>query len=235
MAMKKCPKCNQEVYEQAEVCPYCGFHMNKKICVICNKEIEDEQPPIVFHSFEKDEDAFCCEECEKQLDIIQESKNPAEVKKAINYVYTYACELPDGETKENLLELLSLNAPVVEEMEEKVQKAKPVSDRQKDYFAENKNNESGMFSNVGTKIKEMTSVFCWIGIIAFVIAGIFLLAQNNAYYSTVGVGLTVMLVGPLVCWLSSLVMYGFGELIDEVKKNNRLLEQLWDNKGVKKK
>lgn len=44
-----------------------------------------------------------------------------------------------------------------------------------------------------------------------------------------------MLGGSLVCWLSSLMAYGFGELIDEVKKNNRLLEKMQESQKADEK
>ena len=86
-----------------------------------------------------------------------------------------------------------------------------------------------MFSHIGGKIKTATTVFCWIGIIFCVIVGAFLLTQN------IGAGLGIMLGGSLVCWLSSLMAYGFGELIDEVKKNNRLLEKMQESQKVDEK
>ena len=198
--------------------------MDKEFCAICHQEIKNTDSPVLFHSDETNADVHCCENCEKQLDTIQESNDPDEMKRAINYIYGYVSQMADGEVKENLMEILSLNAPEAYTIKEESEKTK--FDTSKDYFAEEEKEEGGMFSNIGEKIKTITIIFCWIGIISCVIAGTFLLMQNSRYQSTIGAGLGIMFGGSLICWLSSLMAYGFGELIDEAKKNNRLLEKM---------
>ena len=235
MAMTKCPRCHQEVYDQATVCPYCGGHMDEEFCAICHREIKYADSPVLFHSDEKNADVHCCEKCKKQLDVIQESNDPDEMEKAINSIYGYASRMPGGEVKENLMEILSLNAPEVARMKKGIETAKPDAVPPKDYFAEKEGEEAGLFSHIGGKIKTATTVFCWIGIIFCVIVGAFLLTQNSRYQPTIGAGLGIMLGGSLVCWLSSLMAYGFGELIDEVKKNNRLLERMQESKKADEK
>ena len=59
-------------------------------CIVCGKEFESKNPLFLFHLNESDTDAFCCPDCEKKLNIIQESDNSGEVKRAINYLYTYS-------------------------------------------------------------------------------------------------------------------------------------------------
>lgn len=122
MAMTKCPRCHQEVYDQATVCPYCGGHMDEEFCAICHREIKYADSPVLFHSDEKNADVHCCEKCKKQLDVIQESNDPDEMEKAINSIYGYASRMPGGEVKENLMEILSLNAPEVARMKKESKK-----------------------------------------------------------------------------------------------------------------
>lgn len=83
-----------------------------------------------------------------------------------------------------------------------------------------------MFDNIGKKIKSLASILCWVGIIAYVIAAIIMIAIGVDEYED---GLTVfgvilLFVGPLMSWVSSFFMYGFGELIDkacDIERNTR--------------
>jgi len=68
-----------------------------------------------------------------------------------------------------------------------------------------------MFDNVGGKIKIAAKVVAWIGIIFCVIYGFVLLVSVEGMALA---GLLVMILGSLGSWLSSLLVYGFGELIE---------------------
>ncbi len=98
-----------------------------------------------------------------------------------------------------------------------------------------------MFNNVGSKIKTLAKVLCWVGIILSVVSGIIIMvAGNNIPFnynygynsyrnsgfsgSTFVIGLIVIVVGSLCSWLSSLFTYGFGQLIentDNIRENTR--------------
>ena len=67
-----------------------------------------------------------------------------------------------------------------------------------------------MFDNVGSKIKALASFFCWGGIIASVIGGIIVITLDE---DLVWTGLAVIIIGSLLSWVSSFVLYGFGELV----------------------
>lgn len=75
-----------------------------------------------------------------------------------------------------------------------------------------------MFSNIGKKIKILAQIFCIVGIIASVITAITMFARaSDAYYTEelfIALGFVFLIVGPLVSWVSSFALYGFGELID---------------------
>lgn len=79
-----------------------------------------------------------------------------------------------------------------------------------------------MFADIGSKIKSLARVLCWLGIIAAVISGIALISQGSAsrgYYSSssgslVFSGFLVMVLGSLFSWVGSFVLYGFGELVE---------------------
>lgn len=68
-----------------------------------------------------------------------------------------------------------------------------------------------MFDNIGKKIKTLTMVVCWIGMISSFITGIIILASAH---NAEAIGIPIMLGGPLLFWLGSFLMYGFGELVD---------------------
>lgn len=77
-----------------------------------------------------------------------------------------------------------------------------------------------MFDNIGKKIKSLSIVLCWVGIIAYVIVAIimFINASEGPYRTEglyTGLGFAFLIGGPLLSWVSSFFMYGFGELIDK--------------------
>lgn len=60
------------------------------------------------------------------------------------------------------------------------------------------------------KSKLLRHFFCWGGIIASVIGGIILITLDE---DLVWAGLAVIIIGSLLSWVSSFVLYGFGELV----------------------
>ena len=69
-----------------------------------------------------------------------------------------------------------------------------------------------MFDNIGSKIKALAKVVCWIGIIGSIIAGIVMIATMG----TAGIlsGFLTIILGALLSWVSSFVLYGFGEMVE---------------------
>ena len=92
--------------------------------------------------------------------------------------------------------------------------------------SQDQSEESIMFGNIGGKIKAVTKVACWIGIIGSVILGFVLIGLNDYRNTLVAPAVFCLIGGPLLCWIGSLATYALGELVDEVKKNNRLLDEL---------
>lgn len=72
-----------------------------------------------------------------------------------------------------------------------------------------------MFDNIGEKIKTLAKVITWLGIIASVIVGLVLMVSNR--YTPLP-GLMVLILGGLVSWIGSFVLYGFGQLIVNTDK-----------------
>ena len=82
-----------------------------------------------------------------------------------------------------------------------------------------------MFDNIGGKIKTLAKVVCWIGIIACIITGIVQMATDE---DLVLAGILTAVVGSLLSWVSSFVLYGFGQLVENsdeiVFQNNKLID-----------
>lgn len=68
-----------------------------------------------------------------------------------------------------------------------------------------------MYNYIGKKIKVLAKGVFIIGAIAAVIGGIVML-RNKLF----AIGWVTMLLGPVVAWIFSWLLYGFGELIDNV-------------------
>lgn len=74
-----------------------------------------------------------------------------------------------------------------------------------------------MFDNIGEKIKGLATAICWIGIIASVLVGFCIIILGGVYFYAglhVFIGLVVLVIGPLLSWVCSFFMYGFGQLIE---------------------
>ncbi len=75
-----------------------------------------------------------------------------------------------------------------------------------------------MFENVGAKIKTVSKVFCWVGITVSLIVALIMCYMASKSYSDagfyIGMGWMFFIVFPLLSWISSLTVYGFGELIE---------------------
>lgn len=67
-----------------------------------------------------------------------------------------------------------------------------------------------MYENIGKKIKGLAYVICILGAIASILYALTFLRGD-----TFVLGFIMMFVGPLSSWISSWLIYGFGELIDK--------------------
>ncbi len=84
-----------------------------------------------------------------------------------------------------------------------------------------------MYNNIGEKIKILVKSITIIGFIIFGVGGI-ILALTSSFI----IGTLVAVLGCLSLWLSSFVLYGFGELIEQVSsiaKNTLNIEKTTHN------
>ncbi len=75
------------------------------------------------------------------------------------------------------------------------------------------------FENVGEKIKRYAKISFWVSVVAEIISGIVLivLVADWGIWDTEALAIIIpsMIAAPFVLWLSHLVLYGFGELVDK--------------------
>lgn len=68
-----------------------------------------------------------------------------------------------------------------------------------------------MFVNIGNKIKTLARIICWIGIVVSVISGIVMLATSA---NLIPAGILTLVLGSLLSWVGSFILYGFGEMVE---------------------
>lgn len=73
-----------------------------------------------------------------------------------------------------------------------------------------------MYTNIGAKIKGLAIVVCIGGIIAGVIAGLALISFDE---DLALIAVLLIAVAALISWVSSFVLYGFGELVENSGKS----------------
>ena len=67
------------------------------------------------------------------------------------------------------------------------------------------------YENIGDKIKGLAQMVFVVEAIAAVITGIALMATDE---DLILYGLLVLIVGPIIAWVSSWLLYGFGQLVE---------------------
>ena len=70
-----------------------------------------------------------------------------------------------------------------------------------------------MFNNPGGKIKDIVSIVCVIMLVLSIIYGIGFLVDEQ-----IVLGLTILIGGPFVTWLSTIALYAFGQLVENSDK-----------------
>lgn len=96
-----------------------------------------------------------------------------------------------------------------------------------------------MYNNIGGKIKGLAIFFCILGILGSLtvsivtIVGIqssYYLDDDSVLYGSIG-GVLISIVGSLISWVSSFLLYGFGQLVQNsdristaLNKQNRFID-----------
>ena len=69
-----------------------------------------------------------------------------------------------------------------------------------------------MYDNIGGKIKGLAKTMFMVEVLGAVITGIVLCATDDLSFA----GLLTLFVGPIIAWVSSWILYAFGELVEDV-------------------
>ena len=69
-----------------------------------------------------------------------------------------------------------------------------------------------MYENIGGKIKGLSKTIAFIEIVIALIAGCWVIISDDE----VALGFFIIIVGSLAAWVSSWLLYGFGEIIEKV-------------------
>ena len=76
-----------------------------------------------------------------------------------------------------------------------------------------------MFDNIGRKIMGLAKIICWIGIIASVFSGFLMIAVGVVEMEEILLiwGFIMVVAGPIASWISSFLLYGFGQLVENTR------------------
>lgn len=86
-----------------------------------------------------------------------------------------------------------------------------------------------MYDNIGGKIKGLAFATFIVESISAIITGIALIAEDE---DLIPLGLLILFCGPLVAWVSSWLLYGFGQLIsksEEIEKNTHEFKSFYSD------
>ena len=86
----------------------------------------------------------------------------------------------------------------------------------------------GWYTDIGKKIKSWAKWIFMLEAIGFVVSGLFILFSDLWF-----IGLLTIILGPIAAWVSSWLLYAFGELVDKTVDNERntqsILKLMLDN------
>ncbi len=89
-----------------------------------------------------------------------------------------------------------------------------------------------MFKNCGGKIKGLAILFFILTILLFIAGGILVIVLGTEYgyhryegYYIAG-GIVLMLLGPIIAWLGTILLYGYGELVEDTEANRKANEEI---------
>ncbi|MBQ3574982.1 MAG: hypothetical protein IJA26_04895 [Clostridia bacterium] len=189
-----------------------------KKCCICGRDILSSDPFVLFES-SSGRDMYSCDACEKQMNTLMEGENPAEVKKAVNYFYTYAKEAEDDEVKGFLEDIVESNAAAVDELSAAAEKKKPIEHRQMDYFADR--DAAAKTTSGWIVILNIFAVIYFVGMIVF---GIFTGAMMISHGDFGGLGIILALSA------MGLMLFSFYMVIIHMAKDIKIIRAKLEEK-----
>lgn len=82
-----------------------------------------------------------------------------------------------------------------------------------------------LYNNIGSKIKNWAKWVFIVEAVASVIGAIVMMAAAESA-GAIATGLLALVVGPVIAWVSSWLLYGFGELIEKTSANEQHTRQI---------
>ena len=95
-----------------------------------------------------------------------------------------------------------------------------------------------MFSYVGQKIQTVAKLFCWVGVTLSIVYGCITILGGDIVLGAITkygrsasalAGIFVIAIGSFFSWISSLVLYGFGELVENSERSCFYQKELYEN------
>ena len=71
-----------------------------------------------------------------------------------------------------------------------------------------------LYGNIGGKIKYLAFFTALLGALGSFVSGVMLMTTDSYF---IGYGVLLIIVGPIVAWVSSWILYGFGEIITSLQ------------------
>lgn len=185
--------------------------MAKKICELCKNE--DAQGTLFGVNI--------CDNCRESFSKAM-AKDMLEIERFLNpKTFPNATEL----AKKNIIHRVSSAKATVEKVI--VNTEKQIADSQKEEFARSADvnyndvmgkdaddSLDGWYADIGCKIKGWAKWIFIIEAIFAVLFGIVTMAAGGNDFSII-IGIMILVIGPIIAWISSWLLYGFGELIDK--------------------
>lgn len=192
------------------------------ICPMCKNPIYSNTSP--------DSEIFTgktiCEDCASNIHILLNDRNHAERQAALDYVQKQMDVTHDESIRSTLDTLIKTKpapkpkSPETNQEDSEVRNEEGV--REAANPADNKS-----FENAGEKIMKAAEVIRVLGIAVSIIGGLFLILDGwgNDSGITIVSGFIIAIGGSASFWVSSLLMYGFGELVNNSKVQTELLKK----------
>lgn len=198
--------------------------MAKKLCELCQKNQERDMRFGVR----------LCQECMDGYDkamagdveiankFIDPQNFPDATEQAKkNIVAVIARRMKPIEQKEQIKQQEILQQQQAEEKEQKREAyASSVGISYKTRAAKADSLLDGLYANIGKKIKQWAKVIFIVEAIVLIIGALIMfIAAENATWTFLAIGTVV--VGPIIAWVSSWILYAFGELVDKTAANEQ--------------
>lgn len=159
---------------------------------------------------------YVCEKCRetisKQNDLVSCPKCGKTYHRwcSLSISNCLCCDCSTMEFSSGVTELVKNNATIID-ANEKIESTPYI------------NTETGMFSDIGGKLKNLATFVTIIGVIVGVIVLILMASiDENMIFSGLLTGLAIALVS----WIGSFALYGFGTLISSSQNTERLLRDV---------